>query len=165
MQLGPFYYLKNKQIHLHLKLQLFFHYIGWLKAEIHGPKSIGSGPGPKKIEKFRTKTDQKSLRNPGPRKKISGRTRTNKVLKIADLFGRSVDPWQEVNIRHPEKFHLIVSKPFSSKNHFGLNVFGNLIRNIFKHLRAIIRIIREKFIFDKMTNLIKIPILLNLLRF
>ena len=66
---------------------------------------------------------------------------------MSDQFGRSVDPWQEVNIRHPEKFHLIVSKPFSSKNHFGLNVFGNLIRNIFNHLRAIIRIIREKFVF------------------
>ena len=70
MQLGPFYYLKNKQIHLHSKLQLFFHYIGWQEAGIHGLKSIGPGPGPNKIGKFRTNMDKKILRNPGPRKNL-----------------------------------------------------------------------------------------------
>ena len=68
-----------------------------------------------------------------------------------------------MNTRHPKKSHPIVSKPFSSKNHFGLSVFGNLIRNIFGHLRAIIRIIREKFVFGKIMNFMKRSILRNIL--
>ena len=53
-------------------------------AGIHGPEPISPGPGPKKVERSRTRPDQdlKGLRNLGPT-----RTRNKYFPKISDQLG------------------------------------------------------------------------------